>query len=338
MSYRIVYPVAMPIDGNDFRDAVKKYIKLNHFMNIEQIILTDQYKHMKANVRYYNNKNHRKASIQLVPIDAGAIPAIVGFSSSNPNAPYPGVMPGSAFAVGPSRIGGPAGIIAPAPVMVGGPAMIGGPVIGGPMMGGPIIGGPMMGGPMMGGPIIGGPGVSGVIYGARPAETSNEIIRIDEINNKVTATTKEGKQFEILKIEKVNNNQYRVTCSSGKISIINTNLTEGRILFNNKKFKPEDDEDSFDITDVINKSTSVSVPSYTPMTVGPTHVITNSRQILPVAPINPIGTDGRPVGGIISTFGRGPLVGVPSVLGRPSLVVGGPMMVGQPVRFGRGVY
>ena len=37
MSFRVVYPVAMPIDGNNFADAVKNYVKLNRFMNIEQI-------------------------------------------------------------------------------------------------------------------------------------------------------------------------------------------------------------------------------------------------------------------------------------------------------------
>jgi hypothetical protein len=336
MSYRIVYPVAMPIDGNDFRDAVKRFIKLNHFMNIEQIILTDQYNHMKANVRYYDNANRRKASIQLVPIDAGAVPAVVGFSSTDPKAAYP------AFAVGPSRIGDPAGILSPAPVMVGGPAMIGGPVIGGPVVGGPVIGGPVIGGPMIA--PIGGPAVSGVIYGARPVDTSTEIIRIDDINTKLTATTKDGKTFEILKIEKINN-QYKVTGSGGKTSIIKTDIIDNRIIFNNKKYKPDDEEDSFDITDLINKPAPTPAPTPAPapapapaMTFGPTHVITKSRQILPIAPINPIGTDGRPVGGIISTFGRGPLVGVPGVLGRPGVVVGGPMMVGSPVRFGRGVY
>jgi len=68
MSYRIVYSVPMPIDGTSFTDAVKKYIKLNHFMNIEQLILTDQYRHMQANVKYGMRENGRRnASIQLLP-------------------------------------------------------------------------------------------------------------------------------------------------------------------------------------------------------------------------------------------------------------------------------
>ncbi len=166
MSYRIVHPVAMPIDANDFRDAVKKFIKLNHFMNIEQIILSDQYNHMRANVKYYDDNKRRKASIQLIPIDAAAVPSYIGFSSTDPKAPYPN--PGLSFAVGPSMIGGPAGIIAPAgPVMVERPAMIGGPVIGGPAMIGVGMPGPFLVNPP------GGPNVAGVVYGARNVPASS---------------------------------------------------------------------------------------------------------------------------------------------------------------------
>lgn len=353
MSYRIVYPVAMPIDGADFRDAVKRFVKLNHFMNIEQIILADQYNHMKANVKYYDSNNRRKASIQLFPIDPSAIPAVVGFSSTNPKAPYP------AFAVGPSMVGGPAGIISPARVMVQGPAMIGGPVIGGPM-----IGGPMMG-PMVG--IPGGPGVAGVIYGARSAETSSEeIIRIDEINSKLTATTKDGSTFPILKIEKVNNNQYKVSGPGGRTSMITTEIEDGdRIVFINKKYKPDDEENMFDITDNIDKTSSASAApssssSSSSMTFGPTAIVTPNRQIIQVGPVQPIGTDGRPVRGVAVPFGVpgvAPLVGprvVPRVaprvapavapgrvigmFGAPRVAVGGPVAVAAPVRFGRGVY
>ncbi len=327
MSYRIVHPVAMPIDANDFRDAVKKFIKLNHFMNIEQIILSDQYNHMKANVKYYDDNNRRKASIQLIPIDT--IPSYVGFSSNNPNAPYPT----AGFAVGPSMVGGPAGIIAPAgPLMVERPAMIGGPIIGGPMIGGPMIG------------IPGGPGVAGVIYGARPSETpvatSNDIIRIDEINKKLTAITKDGSTFPILKIQKVNNNQYKVTGPGGKTSMIKTEIIDGdRITFKNKKYQPDDEENSFDLTDLIDKTPAPApAPVNTGMTFGPTAVITPNKQIIQVAPVQHVGTTPNrmaiPIGAVPGVMPSG-VIGMPS---GPRVVVGGPRVFGQGVRFGRGVY
>ena len=110
MSFRILHPVAMTIDGKNFADAVKNYVKLNRFMNIEQIILADQYKHMRANVRYYDHNNRRKASIQLFPFDT--VPPVLGFRSTVQNAPYPG------FVMGRGVIGGPGimlGVSPPAP-------------------------------------------------------------------------------------------------------------------------------------------------------------------------------------------------------------------------------
>ncbi len=128
MSYRIVYPVSAPVDGASFSDAVKNYIKLNRFMNIEQLILTDQYKHMQANIKYgMRNNGRRNASIQLLPIAPSLIPpmpSVVGFSSTDPRAPYPG-MP--SYVMGPSSLGAPPSIVSPAPLMVARPAVIGGP-------------------------------------------------------------------------------------------------------------------------------------------------------------------------------------------------------------------
>ncbi len=237
MSFRIVYPVAAPVDGKDFKEAVKNYIKLNRFMNIEQLILTDQYNHMRANVRYLNDSGKRKASIQLSPMDAAAVAAIppIGFASTNPNAPYPNVQYPGSFVMGPSSIGAPARIIAPAPLMVARPAV----------------------------PALavapGMPGVAGMIYGSRPAETST---------------------------------------SSGT------------------------------------QSASTPAESF-----GPVAVLTNSRQILPVKPVRPIGTDGKPITGMPVPFG----VGV-SAAGRPVPFVGGPLPapvglvpVATPVRFGAGL-
>ena len=368
MSYRIVYPVAMPIDANDFGEAVKKFIKLNHFMNIEQLILTDQYNHMKANISYYKKHNHRKASIQMFPMDTAAVAAfpgvigfpgmVSGFSSTNPKAPYP-----AGYAVGPSMLGGPAGIISPAgPLMMEGPAMIGGPVIGGPrMMGGPMMGRPMMGammgGPIMGRPMMGGPGVAGVIYGATPSASSpsEEIIRIDGDNDPMIAITKDGSTFRIIKIEKISDTECKVFGPSGRTSIIKTKVdeVENDIIFKNNKYKPDDEEHEIGLIEIIKKTapntlTPTPTPRSTAMTFGPTAIITPNKQIIQVGPVASnvvaVGTNGRPVTGVPVPFGRGiatPFAqpsGIIGVRGGPGVVVGGPMMMGTPVRFGNGVY
>lgn len=67
MSFNIVYPISMTIDADSFKDAVKKYIKLNYDMNIQSLIITDQYRYMKANLKYSNNSGSNRVGISLYP-------------------------------------------------------------------------------------------------------------------------------------------------------------------------------------------------------------------------------------------------------------------------------
>jgi hypothetical protein len=67
MSFNIVYPMAMTINADSFKDAIKKYAKLNYDMSIQSLIITDQYRYMKANLNYYNNAGKNKVAISLYP-------------------------------------------------------------------------------------------------------------------------------------------------------------------------------------------------------------------------------------------------------------------------------
>jgi len=67
MSFQIVYPIAMTINADSFKDAVKQYVKLNHDVNIANIIITDQQRYMKANLKYYNEGPKNKVGISLFP-------------------------------------------------------------------------------------------------------------------------------------------------------------------------------------------------------------------------------------------------------------------------------
>ena len=71
MSYpfQVVYPFAMSVDANSFKDAIKQYAKLNYEMNINSMIITDQYKQaMKARLDYYKNGGgHKKIRISMQP-------------------------------------------------------------------------------------------------------------------------------------------------------------------------------------------------------------------------------------------------------------------------------
>ena len=67
MSFQIVYPIPMAISADSFKDAVKQYVKLNYDVNIASLILTDQYRYMKANLKYYKDGPKDKVGISLFP-------------------------------------------------------------------------------------------------------------------------------------------------------------------------------------------------------------------------------------------------------------------------------
>ena len=69
MSYQIVYPypAAMTIDAESFKDAVKSFAKLNYNLSINSLIIRDQYKYMKADLKYYKKDNRKTVGISLMP-------------------------------------------------------------------------------------------------------------------------------------------------------------------------------------------------------------------------------------------------------------------------------
>ena len=57
-TYQVVSPIAVTIDGNSFKDAVKNFAKIYHHMNLASIIITDQQRHMQARLKYYQNDGY----------------------------------------------------------------------------------------------------------------------------------------------------------------------------------------------------------------------------------------------------------------------------------------
>ena len=68
MLFNIVSPIVMEIDGNDYKDAVKNFIKLNYAMNLHRIIFHDQQNYYRqANFNYYQKNNKKKVGIDIYP-------------------------------------------------------------------------------------------------------------------------------------------------------------------------------------------------------------------------------------------------------------------------------
>jgi len=72
--YQVVSPVVMAIDGNTFKDAVKRFVKLNYALNLSNIIITDQSRHMRANFNYFRQDGRRRVGINMYPIVYPFIP------------------------------------------------------------------------------------------------------------------------------------------------------------------------------------------------------------------------------------------------------------------------
>lgn len=69
MLFQVIYPFESTIYGDSFKHAIKNFIKLNHNMNVNKMILKDQTKHMEANFNYYKQDGRNKVGINYFPIN-----------------------------------------------------------------------------------------------------------------------------------------------------------------------------------------------------------------------------------------------------------------------------
>lgn len=67
--FQILHPFVYDIYGDSFKEAVKNFVKLNHNMNIQDIIIRDQANTQKyrAEVKYYTEEGKNRAGITMYP-------------------------------------------------------------------------------------------------------------------------------------------------------------------------------------------------------------------------------------------------------------------------------
>jgi len=73
MNFSIVYPYPSVVTADSFKEAIKQYIKINHNININQMILTDKVSHVNADLNYYRKNNVDKVGINMYPISPNYI-------------------------------------------------------------------------------------------------------------------------------------------------------------------------------------------------------------------------------------------------------------------------
>jgi len=67
--FNVVYPFAMEIDGDNYKEAIKNFVKLNYMMNLHKIIIRDNYNHYhQAKFNYENREKTNKIGIDIYPM------------------------------------------------------------------------------------------------------------------------------------------------------------------------------------------------------------------------------------------------------------------------------
>jgi hypothetical protein len=92
MEFKIVYPFESLIYGDSFKEAIKNFIKINHNLQIHKMIITDQNKHIQAQIKYYQQDGRNKVGINMfptgfnypVPIQSSYINPLIAPTYTNP--------------------------------------------------------------------------------------------------------------------------------------------------------------------------------------------------------------------------------------------------------------
>ena len=102
--FQIVHPIVTTINGNSFKEAIKNFVKLNHRLNLNEIILTDQNNYYTATWKKIINDGRNRVGIDFYPTPSNVI-ASFGFPTLG--LPVSNVIIPSGPIVGPGHDIGP---------------------------------------------------------------------------------------------------------------------------------------------------------------------------------------------------------------------------------------
>jgi hypothetical protein len=95
MIYQIISPSYATIYGDNYKEAIKNYVKMNHNLSISRIIFRDQQaNHYRAKVNYYSTLQQNKVGINFYPYTAPiGVGQFVPFPIASPIVSYPPYIP-----------------------------------------------------------------------------------------------------------------------------------------------------------------------------------------------------------------------------------------------------
>jgi hypothetical protein len=78
MLFNVVSPIAVQIDADSFKEAIKQFAKLHYHMNLSSIIIRDQMnRNYRADLRYYSDLGRRKVGIDMYPTSFPFLPIVM---------------------------------------------------------------------------------------------------------------------------------------------------------------------------------------------------------------------------------------------------------------------
>ena len=73
MIFQVVSPIVMSINGDNLKSAIKNFIKTNHALRLQNIIVKDQNKHYEAVFKYHKNSGRNKVGINIFPSSSSIV-------------------------------------------------------------------------------------------------------------------------------------------------------------------------------------------------------------------------------------------------------------------------
>jgi hypothetical protein len=74
MIFNVISPIVTTINGDSMKEAIKNFIKINHNLNITNMIIKDQSHNVEARMKYYQHDGRNKVGINMYPIHTNVLP------------------------------------------------------------------------------------------------------------------------------------------------------------------------------------------------------------------------------------------------------------------------
>lgn len=68
MIYQVVSPFSLEISADSIKEAIKNAVKIKRNINITEMIIKDQNRHIKAKLEYYQQDGRNKVGINMFPV------------------------------------------------------------------------------------------------------------------------------------------------------------------------------------------------------------------------------------------------------------------------------